>query len=215
MLNRIFPPGSEEHWRAYVGPQEDYDLMGASQFALLFREGLRESHRLLDIGCGSLRAGRFLIPYLGVGNYIGVEPSAWLIEQAIENEIGNDLVRIKRPTFLRNDSFQYEELLPRSFDYILLQSIFSHTSVVLLHRALSEVARLLSVDGQALFTVITSDCPGADAMPSAADIEGWRYPGCVKIDVRRLFSIAEESRLQLEFLDWEHPRQQWLKARLA
>lgn len=51
-------------YRGYVGPEAQYDLMGATQFRLLCTLGLREHHTLLDFGCGSLRAGRLFIPYL-------------------------------------------------------------------------------------------------------------------------------------------------------
>lgn len=65
--------GKPQAYRSYVGPADQYDLIGAAQFALLYALGLREYHRLLDIGCGSLRAGRMLISYLNSGGYTGVE----------------------------------------------------------------------------------------------------------------------------------------------
>ncbi|MBK5117071.1 MAG: hypothetical protein JJE23_09160 [Thermoleophilia bacterium] len=52
----------EERARGYVGPPEYFDLITAMSFGLLTVLGLRERHRLLDIGCGSLRVGRVLIP---------------------------------------------------------------------------------------------------------------------------------------------------------
>ena len=66
-------PGDPQY-RAYVGPPEDYDLIAAMTFNLLTTLGLRQHHSLLDIGCGSLRIGRLLIPYLNRGKYFGVEP---------------------------------------------------------------------------------------------------------------------------------------------
>ncbi len=51
---RRLEPGSE-HYMAYVGPADQYDLMSATQFRLLTTLGLRSFHRLLDFGCGSLR----------------------------------------------------------------------------------------------------------------------------------------------------------------
>ena len=56
-------PGDPQY-RAYVGPPEDYDLIAAMVFNLLTTLGLRQHHSVLDIGCGSLRIGRLLIPYL-------------------------------------------------------------------------------------------------------------------------------------------------------
>lgn len=91
-------PG-DSHYRAYVGPPQDYDLIAASVFNLLTNNGLRQHHKLLDIGCGSLRLGRLFIPYLNRGKYIGVEPNKWLVSEGIKNEVGKDLVRIKKPHF--------------------------------------------------------------------------------------------------------------------
>ena len=48
---------THNHYKAYVGPPSVYDLVGAMQFNLLTSFGLRDFHKLLDIGCGSLRAG--------------------------------------------------------------------------------------------------------------------------------------------------------------
>ena len=48
---RSLAPGSA-HYSAYVGPAGQWDFMGATQFRLLTALGLREHHRLLDLGCG-------------------------------------------------------------------------------------------------------------------------------------------------------------------
>ena len=45
-------PG-DPHYRAYVGPPQDYDLIAAMTFNLLTTLGLRQNHSLLDIGCGA------------------------------------------------------------------------------------------------------------------------------------------------------------------
>jgi len=55
---------------------------------------LRQHHKLLDIGCGSLRNARVLIPYLNIGNYYGIEPNYGLVNEGIANELGQDLVKI-------------------------------------------------------------------------------------------------------------------------
>ena len=93
------------HYTAFVGPPDQYDLIGATQFTLLITLGLRDHHRLLDFGCGSLRAGRLLIAYLQRGNYHGLEPNAWLVEDAIERQVGRDQVAIKQPRFHAYDDF--------------------------------------------------------------------------------------------------------------
>src|SRR6266480_2601057 len=118
-------PG-DAHYRAYVGPPEDYDLVAAMAFNLLTTLGLRQYHSLLDVGCGSLRIGRLLIPYLNQGKYFGVEPNEWLVEQGIKLELGKGLVQIKRPTFFFSDSPETIAAAKVSFDFAVAQSIFSH-----------------------------------------------------------------------------------------
>jgi len=88
-------PG-DPHYRAYVGPPEDYDLIAAMTFSLLTTLGLRQHHSLLDVGCGSLRIGRLLIPYLNRGKYFGIEPAEWLVAEGIKQELGETVVQIKR-----------------------------------------------------------------------------------------------------------------------
>ena len=80
-------PG-DPHYRAYVGPPQDYDLIAAMTFNLLTTLGLRQHHSLLDVGCGSLRIGRLLIPYLNRGKYFGIEPAEWLVAEGIRQELG-------------------------------------------------------------------------------------------------------------------------------
>src|SRR5687768_5060480 len=89
----------DRHYMAYVGRPTQYDFMGATQFNLLCTLGLRANHNLLDVGCGSLRAGRLFIMYLDENRYFGTEPNEWLIEDAIKNQVGTDLIRLKKPQF--------------------------------------------------------------------------------------------------------------------
>jgi SAM-dependent methyltransferase len=189
--------------RAYVGPEDRYDLIGGMQFRLLLALGLRESHRLLDFGCGSLRAGRLFIPYLGRGNYHGLEPNHWLVQKAIEQEIGHDLVALKWPHFHCTDGFQADEC-GRDFDYILAQSIFSHTGVDLLRRSLESFARALSPMGIAVATFIHAQ---KDSVP-LDDTDGWVYPGVVAYEPRRLQEEIQGCGLAGRPLPWYHPNHQ-------
>ena len=124
-------PGDPQY-RAYVGPPEDYDLVAAMTFNLLTTLGLRQHHSLLDVGCGSLRIGRLLIPYLNRGKYFGVEPNEWLVDEGIRRELGETLVQIKRPTFFFSDSPDTITQAKTAFDFALAQSIFSHCGLDLI-----------------------------------------------------------------------------------
>lgn len=187
-------PGAA-HYRAWVGPPEKYDLVAAMQFNLLTTLGLREHHHVLDIGCGSLRAGRLLIPYLLPGRYHGIEPEAWLIEEAVQKEIGPDLVRLKQPVFRHVADFSLTGF-GRGFDYIVAQSIFSHTSQAQIKRCLAEARQVMGPSSifAATFIVGTDNYTG----------EGWVYPGCVTYTVDHFRRLAAEAGFGFRLLHCPH-----------
>ena len=193
-------PG-DPHYRAYVGPPEDYDLIAAMTFNLLTTLGLRQHHSLLDVGCGSLRIGRLLIPYLNRGKYFGIEPAEWLVAEGIRQELGETVVQTKRPTFFFSDSPDTVAQAKVSFDFALAQSIFSHCGLDLIKGWLSSVSRSLAPDGVLLATFL----PGEEDSPRT----GWIYPECVHYRPGTLERAASELNLRFEILDWKHPRQTW------
>ena len=193
-------PG-DPHYRAYVGPPEDYDLIAAMTFNLLTTLGLRQHHSLLDVGCGSLRIGRLLIPYLNRGKYFGVEPNNWLVEAGIEHELGKDVVEIKRPTFFFSASPETVVQAKVLFDFVLAQSIFSHCGLDLINGWLSAISRSLAPVGALVATFLV------DKEDSART--GWIYPECVNYLPETLERAAAEVNLRFEILDWKHPRQTW------
>jgi cyclopropane fatty-acyl-phospholipid synthase-like methyltransferase len=192
-------PG-DNHYRAYVGPPKDYDLVSAMVFNLLTCLGLRQHHRVLDIGCGSLRSGRLLIPYLNKGNYFGVEPNRWLVEDGVANEIGSDLIKIKQPVFSFNTSMK-EFKAPLNLDFALAQSIFSHCGKDLIEQWLIQMHSHLKDDGalMATFLINTEDFEG----------NGWIYPGCVGYKAETIAELAAKCGFEFRILNWAHPRQTW------
>ena len=193
-------PG-DPHYRAYVGPPEDYDLIAAMTFNLLTTLGLRQHHSLLDVGCGSLRIGRLLIPYLNLGKYFGVEPNKWLVQEGINREVGETLVQIKRPTFFFTDTPNAITQANISFDFAMAQSIFSHCGLDLIKGWLSAISRSLAEDGALVATFLPGD---EDSLRT-----GWVYPECVNYRPATLERAAADANLQFEILDWKHPRQTW------
>jgi len=191
------------HYRAFVGPPHNYDLVGAMQFNLLTALGLREEHYLLDIGCGSLRVGRLFIPYLLPGRYHGIEPERWLLQEGIAGEVGHDLLRVKRPVFSNDACFRLSQF-QQPFDFILAQSIFSHAAAAQVRCCLAEARRVMKPTTifAATFLRGTTDYEGAD----------WQYPDCVTYTLERMQSLAADAGLVCELLDWPHPnnRQSWV-----
>jgi SAM-dependent methyltransferase len=199
---RQLRPGAD-HYLAYVGPPKQYDYMGATQFRLLTTLGLRESHRVLDLGCGSLRAGRLLIPYLLPDGYCGIEPNAWLVEEAIEHQLGRDILRVKRPRFDANTEFR-ADVFGVDFDFIVAQSIFSHATPELVVMALENMRNALAPGGLIACTFV--EAPVGDSGNFA---EGWVYPDCVRYAAAEVTTLLERAGLSACRIPWFHPRQAW------
>ncbi len=166
---------------------------------LLTGAGVRAHHSVIDVGCGSLRIGRLLIPYLNIGNYIGVEPNKWLVYDGIRYETGKDLINMKRPNLIFADSIAHAHL--HDIDYAIAQSIFSHTSRTLFAQWLHELSAALAPTGCLLGTVITSEQDSGE--------EGWVYPGCVTFSLQTIQSLATDAGFTLHQLNHWHPRQTW------
>lgn len=197
---------SEQDYRGFVGPSEKYDLISATQFNLLTFLDLREDHYLLDIGCGSLRAGKLFIPFLLPGRYHGIEPEQWLINKGIMNELGKDILGIKKPAFSNNDNFTLS-VFNKKFDYILAHSIFSHASERQISRCLSEARKVMRPTSLFIATFAKGD----------DDYSGdeWVYPGFVMYTEDHMRALFEEQGLASIILSWPHPEfQVWIVAAL-
>jgi hypothetical protein len=198
------PPGGA-HYRAYVGPPQDYDLIAGLSFTLLFALGLREKDLLLDMGCGSLRVGRLLIPYLRAGHYFGIEPNDWLVEEGIRREVGTSQVQLKKPSFRFVDDFSTHEFGIR-FNWVLAQSVFSHTYPDLAEAAFRGVAQSLASDG-----ILVATYKEGQSTPGS----GWKYPGLTPYRWVDLQSVMTSVGLVAERVPWAHPRQTWFVASLS
>jgi SAM-dependent methyltransferase len=199
------PPGAD-HYRAYVGPPDRYDFISASQFALLFACGLRDRHRVLDFGCGSLRLGRLLIPFLRSDRYFGIDPNRWLIEEGFARELGGSIAAIKNPRFDHNADFCCDVFDTR-FDFVVAQSILTHCGPDIGERLIGEMSKVLAPGGKILFTIF--EASDRNALP---DRMGWIYPGCISYGAAQIERLCQGAGLHLRRLPWHHPEAVWYAA---
>ena len=189
-------------YREYVGTSERYDVGGALQFNLLTTLGLREHHYLLDIGCGSLRAGRLFIPYLLDRRYHGIEPQEWLLEQGIKNEVGQDLIAIKRPAFHDNANFDLT-VFDVQFDFVLAHSIFPHAPQHMIRACLASAKRVLNQEGMFIATILRGN----------RNYEGddWVYPELVTYSLEHIVKLGQEAGFVCTSVGWPHHQgQAWI-----
>ena len=109
------------------GPRRDFEKVGRTTFELLLREGLRPDHKVVDVGCGALRVGYWLIHYLEAGGYFGIEPKKrmlgtgrkMILEPGVEDEKG--------PAFSRTTEFDFAEF-DTAIDFVVARSVWTHAS---------------------------------------------------------------------------------------
>lgn len=187
------------NYRTAVGPPHYYDKIGAMQFSLLALLGLREDNSLLDIGCGSLRAGRLWILYLQPGKYFGMDPVKWLIEDGKKENLSNDLLDTKGPTFSDDDDYTLT-MFDRDFDYLVAQSVFSHAPRDHISRCFSQARSVMHKKSIFAGTFFDGEVDNSET----------EWSGLVRYKESTIYELANESGLKCRFLDFPHPAgQRW------
>jgi len=117
------------------GPVERFGEVGQQTLKALKRAGLSRYSYVLDVGCGALRLGYWLIRYLQPDRYCGLEPVPKYVEAGLQHAIGPELAAIKRPRFDHNSQFDFSSFGVK-FDFVVARSIFSHASPEMIGRVL-------------------------------------------------------------------------------
>ena len=96
------------NYKAFVCKEQHYYTYGANVFLECVRKwGLKPTDNLLDIGCGSLRVGKHLIPFLEPEKYCGVEPEQKYLNDGLEWEVSEPMLKLKKPSFIYNHDFDF------------------------------------------------------------------------------------------------------------
>ena len=189
-------------WRARAGNHLMYDTMGATQFAILtLFFGLREQHKLLEIGAGSLRVARLLIPYLDAGHYCGVEPNTESVQLGVVFELGPEMYERKKPRFAARDDFDFDEFEER-FDYFLSYSLFTHVPPPQIPIIFENVAKCFHDDSIMLATAVF-----AEGDEQIADSQNWTNLPINLYSFARFEEAAQAAGLRIMrlgriFQDW-------------
>ncbi|MDD4870073.1 MAG: class I SAM-dependent methyltransferase [Kiritimatiellae bacterium] len=190
--------------RAFVGGNGMFwEEIGRLQYNYLLSAGLSPDHVLLDLACGSLRAGRLFINYLRPGNYIGFDKEIDLIILGVAAELGIDLFKERRPQFIVSDSFDFRQI-HRKPDYIMAQSLFTHLSAKDIHDCLQSLRKI--VDPHVICFATFFEASTSPRNPSASDsVACFEYE---KNDLGTLVGLAGWRMIYIG--DWNHPRHQKL-----
>ncbi len=136
-----------------------WEEIGGLQFGFLLRHGLKPWHRFLDVGCATLRAGRWMIRYLEPGNYTGVDISPAALRYG-RRLVRQERLTDRRPRLILSDgNLKFEQFGEEKFDYVIAQSVFTHLMDSQIDECLSHVHRVLSPTGAFYFTAWIDDVP--------------------------------------------------------
>jgi SAM-dependent methyltransferase len=210
------------HLRRYVGPLASFESSGV-EFMGHLRElaALRPDERVLDIGSGCGQMALQLEKYLDAnGSYVGVDihrPSIRWCQKNISRKRNNFQfahIDVRNLTYNpggthRAETYQFP-FDERSFDLILLKSVFTHMRPAEVSNYLREVSRLLKNNGRCLATFFLLNEEQAQlAAEGANDLafkygEGvWRYrleespESAVAYDESYVMQLVNENRLAL------------------
>lgn len=201
---------NKEH-RKFVGGM--WEEIGRLQLEFLIKSGLKNNHKLLDVGCGSLRGGLHYINYLDSGNYYGLDINESLIE-AGKTEIEGASLTNKNANLIVDDKFSFDRFGTK-FDFMISVSVFTHLPMNIIVRCLTKARENLNVNGKYFATFF-----GA---PSSAHLDPIRQqPGDIITNYDsdpfhyshdELAFMAELAKLELKIIgDWGHPRNQKMAA---
>lgn len=147
--------GAERH--ALVGPGHLWQQKREFQIDFLRRAGLAPHHRLLDLGCGTLRGGVPLIAYLEPGHYTGIEVRAEVLDEG-RRELAEAGLESRRPDLRVCADLSRVELVTR-FDFVWAFSVLIHMEDAVAAQALDFVARHLTPAGTLFANVNLGSAP--------------------------------------------------------
>jgi len=151
-------PAERRHSR--VGPAYMWKMKRAFQIDFLKRMGLEPHHRVLDVGCGTLRGGLPVVEYLEAGHYAGFDIRKASIAEA-HKELAEAGLEAKQPSLHVVPDISALDL-GQTFDYIWAFSVLVHMSDEILDDCFASAARHLASGGRFFGNVRTGEWPDED-----------------------------------------------------
>jgi SAM-dependent methyltransferase len=128
------------------GPKHDFERVGRLGFQVLLAEGLLPGSRVLDVGCGALRLGYWLMRFSDPGCYFGIEPQQDMLRIGLEEIVEPEVVQRAQARFAHNDDFDFS-VFDERFDFVFARSIWTHAARPQIAAMLASFARTASPDG--------------------------------------------------------------------
>ena len=128
------------------GPIRKFEPVGRNQLSILLRSGLNLDSKVLDVGCGCLRAGYWLINFLKPGSYFGIEPNAEMLKAGQDYIVTQPVIEEKGARFDSNADFDFH-VFDAQFDFVIARSIWTHASSIQIEKMLDEFVATTTDNG--------------------------------------------------------------------
>ncbi|QQE11249.1 class I SAM-dependent methyltransferase [Planctomycetota bacterium] len=119
------------------------ETSGESIFRFLIEHGLKSHHRVVDYGCGSLRVGRHLIPFLEPRSYYGLDVTDTFYSAGLV-QIDSQIVAKRQPQLDLVDGNLVDQLQEDPPDYIFSVGVLIHIPPEELSDFISKITLLMS-----------------------------------------------------------------------
>jgi hypothetical protein len=191
-------------------PVRDFEKGGRELLVCLLNAGLNPDSKLVDIGCGVLRGGYWLIHFLDPDCYCGIEPHVGRLEMGTRSILEPETLTAKRPRFDANARFD-TSVFGERFDYFLAYSIWTHASKSQIGVMLDAFVRDATERG----VFLTSYFPAGWGRPDYRE-DAWYgtshesdVPGCIHHDRRWIRAACERRGLVVRTLGRDVTYRQW------
>jgi hypothetical protein len=163
MMSRVKARAEEMISRhGFLGvPVETFEDGGRRQLIALLEEGLNPESKVLDLGCGCLRAGYWLVHFLAAAGYHGIEPARRRVDLGLRFLFTPEEVERKRPRFDFNSDFD-SSVFGIRFDFFLAGSVWTHASKRQIEATLDAFARDSTPAGVFVATYLPARSPAED-----------------------------------------------------
>ena len=129
---------------AYVRQAGDY-------IPLFMKHGMTEQSRFLDYGCGIMRFGVHLVPYLSSGRYAGADISSVVLRSATDLLDKNGIQSDRFDSYWIEDN-KLRSLEGKKFDMIWASSVLTHMEIEDIRVLFGSLRAHLAPDGVFCFT---------------------------------------------------------------
>lgn len=182
----------------------DFHSHARTHFKYLQEQGLKPHHKFLDVGCGALRTGSQVIPYLHKKHYFGLDRMPELLEYGLNEILETQVVFDKQPVLSINDKFDFS-FVNTKVDFVWCQSLMSHLDEKDIKLCLNNIKAVCHENTSIYFTYFQmTGLERGDTGNSHSKVD-------ISYDSEVMDDIVREVGLQKVFNGRvHHPRQQWM-----